>query len=173
MATIQKNFDVALKKGAIGELIIKQLLERKNYVVYQPMTEGAHAFDMLAIKNKESAIALDVKAKAPMNILPATGVNQKAFNEYMSFSIKHKMPFWLFFVDEANKLIYGNTLEQLELPRFLDGKNYPMEFKTKKGVLLRLWHLSTMIKIAHLNDEQVDSLKNYNQRNYNYSPSWN
>ena len=54
------NFEVALKKGAVGETIVRRILEQKGWVVYQPMTDGAHCFDMLSIKDKKSAIAIDV-----------------------------------------------------------------------------------------------------------------
>lgn len=163
------NFEVALLKGSVGEAIVRTYLEARGWVVYQPMTEGAHCFDMLSIKGKRNAIALDIKAKARLNKFPATGVNERHFQEYKAFSEKHSMPFWIVFVDEGMRKIYGNTLEELEKPKFEDGRNYPLLPNWK--VPTRLWPLSAMKLIADLNDEEVYRLSQHNQRNYSYQPS--
>ena len=158
------SFEQALKKGGAGEAIIKQYLESKGWVVYQPTTGGAHCFDMMSIKDKKTAIALDVKAKARMNKYPATGVNLTHFNEYKNFSEKHSMPFWIIFVDEMQMSIYGNSLDELEKPITVDGVRYPMTMYSK----LRLWPLVNMKIIATITKEQAAQLKELNQRNYNY-----
>jgi hypothetical protein len=66
----RRNFDISLRKGALGESIIRSIMEDKGWVVYQPVTEGAHCFDIMAIRDKKTAIAVDVKAKARMNKFP-------------------------------------------------------------------------------------------------------
>ena len=86
MGMTQKNFEIRLKKGEIGEGIVRSLLESKGWIVYCPFTKGAHAFDMIATLNKERAIALDVKAKARMNKYPATGINLDHYEQYKRFS---------------------------------------------------------------------------------------
>ena len=75
----QINFKKALEKGAMGEKIIKDFLEEKGWIVYQPFAGKAHAFDMLAIKDKKKAIALDIKAKSRLDFIEATGINTKHF----------------------------------------------------------------------------------------------
>jgi len=164
------SFKVALQKGSVGERIIKQWLEAKRFVVYQPTTDGAHAFDMLAIRDKTTTIALDVKSKAAMNKLPATGVNYRVFEEYQAWSKKHSIPFWLMFVDEGRREIYGNWISKLEEPRVVGSIRYPYDMRTHSGTKLRLWPLSAMEIVAQLEKKDVNDLAIHNQRNYAYEP---
>jgi hypothetical protein len=164
------SFKVALQKGSVGERIIKQWLEAKRFVVYQPTTDCAHAFDMLAIRDKTTTIALDVKSKAAMNKLPATGVDYRLFEEYQAWSKKHSIPFWLMFVDEGRREVYGNWISKLEEPRDVGGIAYPYEMHTRFGKRLRLWPLAAMEIVAQLKEEEVNDLAIHNQRNYAYEP---
>lgn len=163
-----RNFETALKKGEIGEQIVRKILEEKGWIVYKPVTDGAHCFDMLTIKDKRRAIAIDVKAKSRRNKYPDTGINQKHFEEYLSFSQKHNMPFWLFFVDEMLGKIYGNHLAELEKPRVVDNRMYPYEWRTQSGEKIRLWPLEAMRDIAFIKDSEVKKLIDYSQRSYKY-----
>jgi len=166
------DFEIAMKKGNAGEDIVKAVFEREGWIIYRPETAGAHHFDMMAIKNKKTAIAVDVKTKARMNFFPATGVNQIHFEEYERFSKKHQMPFWIIFVDERLKKIYGNTISELEKRRLVDGNAYPM-VKNFKGTAVRLWPLAAMKDIARIDDNTADVLTSYSQRNYGYeSEGW-
>jgi len=167
----QQSFERGLQKGAVGEGVVRRLLEARGWVVYQPMTEGAHQFDMLCIKQKKTAIAVDIKAKSRMNKFPCTGVNQGHFEEYKRFGDRHQMPFWIVFVDEGQKRIYGNTIEELEKPRAEDGVSYPWVMTTKWGKTLRLWPLSAMVQIADISDEDAESLIALSQRSYGYEAS--
>lgn len=164
----QRSFEVALKKGEIGEMIVRRKLEEKGWVVYQPVTDGAHCFDMLSIKDKRNAIALDVKSKARMNKWPATGIDQRHFNEYLSFSEKHNMPFWVVFVDEMQKTIYGNCIENLEQRRNVEGVMYPFVLTTRYGKKIRLWPLEAMIQIDVIRERDIASLIRYSQRSHEY-----
>lgn len=168
---IHKSFSISLEKGSIGEEIIKTMLESKGWIVYQPSTEGAHAFDMLSIKDKKQCIAIDVKAKSRMNKYPATGINQKHFENYAYFSKNHNMPFWLFFVDEMQKEIYGNELQTLEEKRIADGIEYPKLLNTANNQQIRLYPLDAMKHIADLSDADVQKLKHLSQRSYEYKPN--
>ena len=71
-----------VKKGDIGERIVKDLLEKKGYSVYKAITEKAHAFDFLAIKGKKQLLFVEVKTKAKTNKWPATGLDIRHWNEY-------------------------------------------------------------------------------------------
>ncbi len=163
----QRNFEIAIKKGEVGEAIVKDHLEKKGWVVYQPVTDGAHCFDILCIKQKKTAIAIDVKSKSRLNKFPATGINQSHFDEYKAFSEKHNMPFWIIFVDEGQKKIYGNCLEALEQLRVVDGNKYPFVMPNY-GKPIRVWPLSAMIHIANLDDSEQASLLALNQRTSAY-----
>jgi len=170
---IRANFSVALKKGAIGEQIIRQKMEQKGWTVYMPLTEGAHHFDMLATLRKERAIALDVKTKSRMNKWNATGVNQRHFEQYQQFSQLHNMPFWIVFVDEGLKSIYGNELKSLEVPYHceVDGYTYPRTLNMRNGGCVRLWPLNTMVHLGDLSDEKAAKLTELSQRNYGFEPA--
>ena len=162
-----RNFETAMQKGEVGERIVQALLERKGWIVYRPETSGAHCFDMLCIKDKRIATAFDVKAKSRMNKFPATGVNQKHFEEYKRFSDRHLMEFWIVFVDEGQRTIYGNSLQRLEIERVVDGKSYPWVMPVSGGI--RLWPLEAMRHIARLDDDSVRDLTRFNQRSHEYS----
>lgn len=164
----QPSFERAMEKGAAGEAIVRAMLEAKGWVVYQPQTKGPHQFDMLCIKDKNAAIAFDVKAKARMNWAACTGINQTHFDEYDRFSARHNMPFWVVFVDERLGRIYGNSLTELERPVVVDGISYPHKMQTKFGKLLRLWSLSSMKDIAPLDEAAAAHLAGLSQRNHDY-----
>lgn len=161
------SFEIAMKKGDIGEAIVKAHLESKGWVVYKPVTDGAHCFDILCIKQKKTAIAIDVKAKSRLNKYPATGINQNHFEEYKAFSDKHNMPFWLIFVDEGQKTIYGNCIEVLEKQRKVGGNTYPFIMPTG-GRPVRLWPLEAMIHISNLAESDAANLLALNQRKHAY-----
>lgn len=167
---MSRNFELALEKGAVGERVCRLRLERQGWVVYQPITEGSHAFDMLAIQNKARAVAIDVKAKARLNKWRATGINQKHFETYQAFSQAHLMPFWLFFVDEHERKIYGNCLEALEQPVDIDGRTWPAVM-TFAGVPTRVWHLDQMITISDLDEMTATELSTLSQRSYEFAPT--
>ena len=161
---IQRNFETAMAKGEAGESIIRSHLEAKGWIVYKPFTDGAHCFDMMSIKDKRAAVAIDVKAKARMTKWPATGIDERHFNEYSHFSEKYKMPFWVIFVDEYLGRIYGNTIDELEKPRVVDGIEYPWVMRGK----IRIWPLAAMKRIGTLADKQMKDLTKFNQRNHEY-----
>jgi hypothetical protein len=167
METTRKNFSVALAKGEYGEKIVRAILEEKGFVVYKPYTEGAHAFDVLAIKDKKKCIAIDVKAKARRNAYPDTGINLSHYKTYCEFSDTHKMPFWLVFVDEAMGQIYGNTIEELDKKRAENGRNYPLLWEGKNSTTI-YWPLSAMLVFRKLSDVDIDTLKQLSQRNHEY-----
>ena len=81
-----KSFEIALKKGDIGEKIIQEYLENKGWIVYRPFTKNkSHYFDMLCTFEKEKVLAIDVKTKARFNKWEAQGINVKSYNEYINF----------------------------------------------------------------------------------------
>lgn len=167
METTPKNFNTALEKGEYGEQIVRSILEEKGFIVYKPNTEGAHAFDILAIKDKSKCIAMDVKAKARRNKYADTGINLRHYNVYKRFADKHAMDFWLIFVDEMLGSIYGNTLEKLNEPKKVDGIEYP--YDSNKSI--RYWPIRSMIVIYQLNQKERADLACLSQRSYNYELS--
>lgn len=166
----QKNFDTAKAKGEYGEQIVREILERKGFVVYQPITNKAHAFDIMAIRDKRSCIAMDVKAKSRRNKYPDTGVNEEHYQIYAAFAEKHQMPFWVVFVDEMDGKIYGNSLRLLDTPVEVGGINYPLIWKPHQGKVIRYWPLINMRHFADLTSDDMQILKSMNQRNHEFQP---
>lgn len=159
------RFERSLQKGEFGERIVRKWLENQGYVVYQPTTLGAHAFDVLAIKDKEKCIALDVKSKARRTKYPDTGISVKHYETYLAFSARHQIPFWVCFVDEFLKQVYGNSIERLDEPIKVEGLWYPM---VAYGT--RYWPVvPERMRVLHaLTDEECASLKSLSQRSYDY-----
>jgi Holliday junction resolvase-like predicted endonuclease len=156
---IQKSFEKALTKGELGEEIIRGYLEGRGWIVYQPFTKNkAHYFDILATKNKESVIAIDVKTKARLNKWNATGINIKAYNEYLKFINTVNVPFYLIFIDDKNGDVHWAELVKLTEPI------YPNEY-------IIAWSLNQMNFLFKISDEKIKELSMYDQRNYKYNPN--
>ena len=165
MATTRPSFDIARAKGEYAEGIVRRKLEAQGFVVYKPETVGAHAFDVLAIRDKSHCIALDVKAKARRNRYPDTGINERHYQTYKAFSTRHAMPFWVVFVDEMQGTIYGNSLTALDEPAEVGGVAYPL---LDNGT--RYWPLQNMRQIHELTYQEAEELAQLSQRNYAYAP---
>lgn len=158
------------KKGEVAEKIIVAKMESAGFVVYRPQTAGAHAFDILAIKDKRYAIALDIKAKAQRTFYQDTGVNLAHYRTYAEFSLRHKMPFWLVFVDESVSQIYGNTLSELNKTREIKGRLYPRIESTKQGAEIMFWHIDSMLQLGVIPEDAAHTLRALSTRNYEYAP---
>jgi Holliday junction resolvase len=155
----QKSFDISLKKGEIGERIIREHLESKGWIVYIPFTKHkAHYFDMLATKNKERAIAIDVKTKARLNKWNAQGIDVRHYNQYMNFLNKHNVPFYICFVDDKSGDVHVAELDKLHDP-------------IKVNECIIAWNTSQMKLLMNIGSKMVEELSQYDQRNYEYNPS--
>lgn len=170
MGMIQKNskweHKTSVKKGNIGERIVREYLEAKGLVCYQPITERAHAFDMLAILDKKQIVIAEVKSKALMNKWRATGFPQKNYEEYKYIQEKYGIPVFIFFVDEHMKKIYGNTLSILDKEIVREGARFPMLIQNGAT---RIFHFDSMKLVHDLTDAECEELKQYTRRSYNYA----
>ena len=151
-------------KGNIGERLVREYLERKGYIVYEPKTGGAHGFDKLAILNKKQAIIAECKTKARRNKYADTGINIKHLEDYEYISAKHNLPVFIFFVDESVGKIYGNTLKELLIPRIVDGKQYPSR---EKGIIY--FPLINTKWVCNIGTDEIELLKANATRNYEYA----
>lgn len=162
-----------VKKGEIGEKIIAKLLEEKGYIVYVPITEKAHAFDMLAVKNKKVFRIAEVKSYPRMLYYDATGINEKHYEEYLYIMKETGILVLIFFIDECDKCIYLANLDKLKEEKIifdrLKKKNikFPFLLNSKNGKK-RLFHLSQLLKLKELNKEEIIELKKYTTRNEIY-----
>ena len=177
MGMIQRNSDwesrTAVKKGNVGEEIVRAFLESKGFVVYKPATDAAHPFDMLAVKDKRLCIAAEVKTKAMRTHYRDTGFNKSTYYDYVEFSQKHNMDIYVFFVDEHKSEIYGNWLKKLEQPRDVKMENgkvvhYPRDEKSKEGRWLRFYPYEAMQHVAWIDGDTSAKLKRLSNRNYKY-----
>ena len=163
---MQSYFDTCLEKGKIGEQIVREYLEAKGWCVYLPPGDSPHSFDMMCIKNKQKVIALDIKTKPKMRFIKnATGINSAHFDCYTKFSSQHSMPFYVVFVDEDSREIYGASLEKLELPYWDGEKHFPMLINNGK---IRLWSTDVMTKIGTLQQGEAQQLQDLSQRSSIY-----
>lgn len=151
-------------KGNIGERLVREYLERKGFIVYEPQTAGAHGFDKLAILNKRQAIIAECKSKARRNKYADTGINIKHLEEYEYISKKHNLPVFIFFVDELVGKIYGNTLKELLVPCVVDGKHYPSR---ENGIIY--FPLINTKPVCDISAEDTELMKANSTRNYEYA----
>lgn len=153
------NFETALKKGEIGEMIVQDFLEKRGWIVYRPFTKDkAHYFDALATKDKEQVIAIDVKTKARLNKWRAQGIDIRTYNEYKRFIDKVNVPFYLFFVDDKNGDVHAAELSKL--------KN---AFNPVSYIIA--WYLDEMFYLFNIGEDNIKKLSELDQRSYKYNPS--
>jgi len=155
----QKSFEVALKKGELGERIIQKYFEARGWIVYRPFTKNkAHYFDALATRDKEKVIAIDVKTKARLNNWKAQGINIKSYNEYKRFIDKVNVPFYLIFIDDKSGDVY--CAELAKLTRSFNPTSY-----------IIAWYLEDMTYLFNIGDDNIKRLSELDQRNYDYDPT--
>jgi len=152
-----------VQKGDYGEGLVREYLESSGWIVYEPKTEGPHAFDKLCVKDKQTIVIAEVKTKARMNNWNATGFNIKSFNEYKYIVDKYGIDIFVFFVDEMLRKIYGNKLSTLEKHYIAKDGVFPME---KKNIIL--FSLESMKMIKDLDENDVKYLIEHSNRNYEY-----
>jgi len=156
---------IEVKKGNFGEAIVRDYLEKNGWVVYEPKTNGPHAFDKMCIKDKQHIIIAEVKSKARMNKFNATGFDLRHYNEYQFIKNKYGIDVFCFFVDEALEGVYGNSLSVLEKPYTAKDGTYPKIFWDK----IIIFSLEVMKPVCSLDEKQVEFLKEASRRNYEYN----
>lgn len=158
---------IQVKKGNIGEKIVRNYLEKKGFIVYEPKTNGSHPFDKIAIKDKTNMIIIEVKTKSRMNKYNATGFNLRSYKYYKLIRDKYNLPLYCFFVDEYLGKVYGNKLSILEEEyKNNKGVEYP-NTKIVKDIIL--FSLDKMKTIHTLTENEKESIKKHNTRNYEYN----
>lgn len=171
MVLKQTNFKElqTYKKGVFGENIVREYLESNGWIVYEPITDKAHAFDKLCIKDKINIVIAEVKTKARMNKFNATGIDVRHYKEYCNIKDKYNIPIFIFFVDEYTKAIYGNKLSELQKEYKAKDGIYPKYIDTRNNKRIILFSLEIMKHIYNLTDNEVEYLKKESSRNYNYN----
>ena len=157
---------ITVKKGNIGERLVREHFEKNGYIVYEPVTEGPHPYDKIVTMNKKHIVIAEVKTKARLNKYAATGFNVDSYKYYHLLGKKYNLPIYIYFVDEMLKKIYGNKLSILE-EKHIDrmGIIYP-NTEIVNGIIL--FSLEKMIVVKELTDQQVEAIKKNSSRNYGY-----
>jgi len=151
-----------VKKGAIGERIVNEILSKKGYIVYRPISDGAHKIDFFA--HKESAekkiICIEAKAKKRMAKYYETGFNFNAYLHYKEIQEKHNIDTYVYFIDDFEGCIYGAWLNDLG-----EGRQVPGD----TGLVI-VWDLSKMELYRKLTENELIELKQYTKNgSYDYS----
>jgi hypothetical protein len=168
MVMIQEDFDnwnerINVKKGNIGEQIVFDYLYNIGYVIYRPVTGGAHPFDNLCVsRDKKDIFIAEVKTKEARQYYPDTGINIKNYNEYKFIQNKYNLHVFLFFVDADNLKVYGNFIACLEAKKVSGKCSYPLK---QNGIIY--FPLSNMKLISELTDDQAKAIKEHNTKRYN------
>ena len=153
---------VSVKKGDIGERIIREMFEKIGYIIYQPITAAPHAVDFFAVKKKQKIVAIEVKTKPRLKYYPATGFNIKSFREYQKFQeLYPRIKVFLLFVDEVLGQVYGNYLEKLAAKTVIDDNIYPKEIND-----VIIFPLKNMEVFRKLTQEEIANIRSYTRSNY-------
>lgn len=158
------NDKIQVKKGNYGEKLVKNYLESKGWVVYNPETDGPHGFDKLYVKDKKHLVIVEVKTKTRLNKWNATGFDIKDYEGYLFIQNKYGLEVFIFFVDEHLKSIYGNKLSVLKEKYIAKDGVYPMKLKN-----IIVFSLETMKTSSKISDEDSLYLKEHSSRNYDYT----
>jgi hypothetical protein len=161
-------FEKKMEKGDIGEDIIREWFESQNFIVYTPKTEGAHAFDLMAISKDNTRVYWgDVKTKPSRLYYPDTGIDIRHYNTYLNLQTTNNITFYLFFVDESTKSVYGNVLNRLNVSKTINYKGRELEYPLMdKGLIY--FPLESMVTIKQLDEETVKKIASHNYRNGKY-----
>ena len=155
-----------VKKGNIGENIVDQYFDGQGYIIYEPRQDAAHLIDRLYVKDKKKLIFADTKTKAKRNMYPDTGFDCKHYKDYQRLQ-EMGLEVWVFFVDEVEATVYGNTLEKLSEPQVVNHKGKTLRYPWICGEII-YFHRDNMIDISLLSVEEVSEIKSHNTRNYDY-----
>ena len=156
-----------VKKGNIGENIVDQYFGGQGYIIYKPVTDSAHLIDRLYVKDKKKLIFADTKTKAKRNNYPDTGFDNRHYKDYQMLQ-EMGLEVWIFFVDEVEATVYGNTLEKLSEPHIVQHNGRTLKYPWVCGEIIYFYR-DNMIDISLLSQEEVREIKSYNTRNYEYA----
>lgn len=144
-----------VKKGDIGEELVKQYLETKKFILYKPISNGSHKIDYFCHSgNEKKVICAEVKTKRRMAMKPKTGFNLSSYNHYLDMKTKHNIDTFVFFVDDFEKKIYGQWLSKLT------------EFEIINDVIV--FPLLQMKVIRDLKELEIQQISEYSTVNYSY-----
>jgi len=148
-----------VKKGMIGEKYVQEFLGKKGFIIYKPITEGSHKIDFFTHHGEQKrVVCVEVKAKRRMAKYQKTGFNYDCYLQYKELWDKHKIPTYVFFIDDFEECIYGNWLNELG-----EGWRPPNYNK------VIVWDLDKMKFLRKLTPVEIFEANQYTKENYDYS----
>jgi hypothetical protein len=156
---INSNWEnkIEVKKGNIGEDIVEKYIEKLGYIIYKPVTEKAHPFDRLCVKNKIDIFVAEIKTKPKRTYYPDTGFNHNHYEDYKRIQ-KKGIKVYIFFVDEDSGDIYGNWLSELSEQKKIKHNNKIIEYPLIQNNII-YFPIISMKKITNLDNEQSLNIK--------------
>lgn len=130
------------KKGAIGERIIEQFLQKWRWR-YKAAPKQSHLVDFRAVTDKGEAVAVEVKTYPRRATRNDTGIDAADHKKYMAMECR----VLLLFVDQFEQMIYGQWLDQLHVTAQDGNKVY--------------FHLSYMKLVRALQAHEQAALSKY------------
>lgn len=164
------SFGNTVKKGDIGESIVKRIVKNMGFLVYSVENEGSHPFDFILVHRESFKMMLfDVKTVARRNKYDDNGLDLDDWNYYWEWKKKTGLDFFILFVDEMLEKVYGNRIEELNKPYYDKKRNivYPLIYRGEYSSKIYL-PLSRMKHIADISSEEAEYIRSFAQRNHAY-----
>lgn len=167
------------EKGHLGEDIIKNLLIKSPKVaaLYQPADiTTAHPFDLIVDLVGGNQILVDVKTYASRSLYRDTGINISHKEMYLQKQREYRKPFFIIFVDDLERRIYGGYLNNLLVPYTTDPRrgergrssiDYPSIETCGNGKKI-YFSLDSMTHLAQLSDYNIKVLSTFSTGAYRY-----
>ena len=159
----QYNFE----KGDIGERLVRSALKKRGWMLAAFDEGEAHPCDNFASKWDMKFRALDIKTYPRRSRFPDTGINLDHYEKYM----QAPNDFYLLFVDQLEKKVYGNQLKELNKPTVVNAITYPL-FDGSGDKRKVYFPLQNMELYAPLPDDICEELKKLSNSGYKGETLW-
>lgn len=101
-------------KGEYGEQVVRKLLTKWGYTVYEPQRDKPERCDIIAMRPTHDLVMVEVKTKEATIKYNSTGFAVKYYNRYSEILANPKNPeFRVVFVDANEGAIYGATFKHM------------------------------------------------------------
>lgn len=172
---MEDYFDKSLRKGDLGEEIVKTILRDNGYVLYTVDNEGSHPFDIMAVDiESHRLVVVEVKTIPRRNLYEDNGLKLTSWKKYTRWYKETGIDFFLIFVDEMTREVYGNTLQILSEHYYdrTSGLYYPLVYKDRFGFSsndMIYLHLNKCKPFGNISDEDASKMRGLSQRKHGYA----
>lgn len=154
---------VCVRKGLVGEALVKEFMLKRGYQVYTPDFDGPHICDYFCHHPTERLHFADAKTYSKRDNYPDTGLNLESYEDYCNEEDRpHGHPIYLYWVDQRSAAIYGNWLSILRRPHC---RRYPLIENSKNG-WKTYFHMSRMVYHCELAPGAIAKLQALTRTNY-------